>query len=136
MPDHVLSIDQGTTSTRAIVFDASGSIVSVVQREHAQVLPRAGWVEHDPVEIWTNTEWAVSAALSSAHLTARDIAAIGVTNQRETAVGWDRNTGRPVCNALVWQDTRTQPRIDELTAEGGVDRFADAARLQRAGLVL
>ena len=132
MADHVLSIDQGTTSTRAIVFDAAGAVVSVVQREHAQILPRAGWVEHDPVEIWTNTEWAVSAVLSSAHLTARDIAGIGVTNQRETAIVWDRHTGRPVHNALVWQDTRTQPMVDELAADGGVNRFADATGLPLA----
>ncbi len=132
MPDHVLSIDQGTTSTRAIVFDASGSVVSAVQREHEQVFPRAGWVEHDPVEIWTNTEWAVSAVLSAAGLSARDIAGIGVTNQRETAIVWDRHTGRPICNAIVWQDTRTQPAIDKLAAEGGADRFADATGLPLA----
>lgn len=124
MPDHVLAIDQGTTSTRAIVFDASGTIVSVAQREHAQLLPRAGWVEHDPVEIWTNTEWVMASALSRARLGASDLIGIGVTNQRETAVVWDRRTGRPIANAVVWQDTRTQDRIDRLAADGGIDRFA------------
>lgn len=136
MADHVLAIDQGTTSTRAIVFDASGSVVSVAQREHEQIMLRAGWVEHDPVEIWTNTEWVTSAALSNANLGRADVAGIGVTNQRETAMVWDRRTGRPVHNAIVWQDTRTQPRIDELIAEGdsagGADRFADTTGLPLA----
>src|SRR5687767_9808900 len=93
LADHVLAIDQGTTSTRAIVFDAKGAVVSVAQREHEQIMPRAGWVEHDPVEIWTNTEWVVSAAMSQASLGAGDVAGIGVTNQRETAIVWDRRTG-------------------------------------------
>jgi glycerol kinase len=132
MADHVLALDQGTTSTRAIVFDARGQIVSVAQREHEQILPRAGEVEHDPVEIWTNTELVLSSALTSARLGAGDLAAIGVTNQRETAIVWDRRTGRPVHNALVWQDTRTQPRIDELAAEGGIERFADQTGLPLA----
>ena len=110
MADHVLAIDQGTTSTRAIVFDSAGAIVSVAQREHEQIMPRAGWVEHDPVEIWTNTEWVIAAALAQARLGGGDIAGVGVTNQRETAIVWDRRTGRPVHNAIVWQDTRTQPR--------------------------
>ncbi|MFB8147889.1 glycerol kinase GlpK [Microbacterium sp. NPDC056003] len=118
MADHVLAIDQGTTSTRAIVFDSSGAVVSVAQREHEQIFPRAGWVEHDPVEIWTNTEWVIASCLSRARVAASDIAAVGVTNQRETAIVWDRRTGRPVHNALVWQDTRTQPRIDELIRTG------------------
>ncbi|GAA1984391.1 glycerol kinase GlpK [Microbacterium pumilum] len=134
MADHVLAIDQGTTSTRAIVFDQGGTIVSVAQREHEQIMPHAGWVEHDPVEIWTNTEWVTSAALARAGLGAMDVAGIGVTNQRETAMVWDRRTGHPVHNALVWQDTRTQPRIDELVAVGGggVDRFADVTGLPLA----
>ncbi len=121
MTEHVLALDQGTTSTRAIVFDAKGQIVSVAQREHEQLLPKAGWVEHDPVEIWTSTELVVSSALSSARLGASDLAGIGVTNQRETAIVWDRRTGRPVHNAVVWQDTRTQPRIDALRQAQGPD---------------
>ncbi|WP_251453303.1 glycerol kinase GlpK [Microbacterium sp. Marseille-Q6648] len=125
MPGHVMAIDQGTTSTRAIVFDDHGVPRATAQREHEQIMPRAGWVEHDPVEIWTNTEWVVSAALDRADIAAADLAGIGVTNQRETAIVWDRTTGRPVHNALVWQDTRTQPRIDELASgEQGTFRFA------------
>lgn len=131
MADHVLALDQGTTSTRAIVFDSAGEIVSVAQREHAQVMPRAGWVEHDPVEIWTNTEWVIAAALQSAKIGAKQIAGIGITNQRETAIVWDRRTGRPIYNAIVWQDTRTQSHVDRLAAEGGMHRFA-----QQTGLPL
>src|SRR5690606_869720 len=97
-----------------------------------QILPRAGWVEHDPVEIWTGTEWVIAAALARARVSASDVAAVGVTNQRETAIVWDRTTGRPVCNALVWQDTRTQPRIDELAREGGPHRFAEITGLPLA----
>ncbi|MDL9980246.1 glycerol kinase GlpK [Microbacterium candidum] len=114
MAEHVMAIDHGTTSTRAIVFDRQGEIVSTAQREHAQIFPHAGWVEHDPVEVWTNTQWVVAHALSRAKLNAADISGIGVTNQRETAVVWDRRTGRPVYNAVVWQDTRTQERLDAL----------------------
>jgi glycerol kinase len=130
--EHVLAIDHGTTSTRAIVFDASGRIISTAQREHSQILPRAGWVEHDPVEVWTNTEWVVSAAMSQAKLGAGGLAGVGVTNQRETAIVWERRTGRPVHNSIVWQDTRTQPRVDELIADGGVDRFAHVTGLPLA----
>ncbi|GCE76374.1 glycerol kinase GlpK [Cellulomonas biazotea] len=126
MPDtqYVLAIDQGTTSTRAIVFDHGGQIVSVGQKEHEQIFPRAGWVEHDAAEIWTNTREVVGLALTRANLTYRDIAAVGITNQRETAVVWDRTTGEPVYNAIVWQDTRTQKIADELGAlGGGADRY-------------
>ena len=132
MAEHVLALDQGTTSTRAIVFDAQGQVVSTAQREHEQILPRAGWVEHDPVEIWTGAEWVLSSALAQARLSPSDIAGIGITNQRETAIVWDRRTGRPVHNALVWQDTRTQPRIDRLIDEGGADRFAETTGLPLA----
>ncbi len=123
---HVLAIDQGTTSTRAIVFDDAGAIIASAQREHEQFFPRAGWVEHDPVEIWTDTEWVIATALDRAHLDADALAAVGVTNQRETTVVWDRRTGRPVHRAIVWQDTRTQPAIDRLTGgdRDGVFRFA------------
>jgi glycerol kinase len=132
LPRHVIAIDQGTTSTRAIVFDASGTIVASAQREHEQIFPRAGRVEHDPQEIWTNTGWVLSHALEDAGLTAADIAAVGVTNQRETVVVWDRRTGRPVHNAIVWQDTRTQPAIDRLIADRGVDAFAEQTGLPLA----
>jgi glycerol kinase len=123
MADYVLAIDQGTTSTRAIVFDHSGLIVETGQIEHEQIFPRAGWVEHDPMEIWRNTREVIGQSLSRADLTRHDIAAVGITNQRETAVVWDKNTGEPVYNAIVWQDTRTQPIVDRLAADGGVERF-------------
>ncbi|GAA2003589.1 glycerol kinase GlpK [Microbacterium ulmi] len=132
MTGHVLALDQGTTSTRAIVFDATGTPVAAAQREHEQFLPRAGRVEHDPVEIWTNTEWVLASALAKARIGAGDVTAIGITNQRETAIVWDRRTGRPVYNALVWQDTRTQPLIDRLASDGGSDRFADVTGLPLA----
>jgi glycerol kinase len=123
MVKYVLAIDQGTTSSRAIIFDHAGSIVSTGQLEHQQIFPRAGWVEHDPMEIWDNTREVIGQALSKANLTRHDIAAVGITNQRETAVVWDRTTGKPVYNAIVWQDTRTQPIVDRLAADGGVERF-------------
>ncbi|MDJ0377682.1 glycerol kinase GlpK [Cryobacterium sp. PH31-L1] len=123
MTDYILAIDQGTTSSRAIIFDKAGSIVSTGQLEHEQIFPQAGWVEHDPKEIWDNTREVIGQALSKANLTRHDIKAIGITNQRETAVVWDKNTGVPVYNAIVWQDTRTQPIVDRLAADGGVERF-------------
>ncbi len=118
-----MAIDQGTTSSRAIVFNESGGIVSTGQKEHAQILPRAGWVEHDPLEVWANVREVIGQALARADLTRHEIAAIGITNQRETTVVWDKRTGVPVYNAIVWQDTRTQPIVDRLAADGGVDRF-------------
>lgn len=123
MADYILAIDQGTTSSRAIIFDKTGSIVSVGQLEHEQIFPKAGWVEHDPMEIWNNTREVIGQALGKADLTRHDIAAVGITNQRETAVVWDKRTGEPVYNAIVWQDTRTQPIVDRLAADGGVERF-------------
>jgi glycerol kinase len=119
MAEYVLAVDQGTTSTRAIVFDRDGSVVEVDQVEHRQLLPRAGWVEHDPLEVWRNTRSVVAQALAKADLTYRDLVAVGVTNQRETTVVWDRRTGEPVHPAIVWQDTRTQRICDELAALGG-----------------
>ncbi len=119
MADYILAIDQGTTSSRAIVFDHSGSIVSTGQKEHEQIFPKPGWVEHNPVEIWDNIREVVGLALTRANLTYHDIAAVGITNQRETAVVWDRTTGEPVYNAIVWQDTRTNKICDELGALGG-----------------
>lgn len=123
MADYVIAIDQGTTSSRAIIFDRQGAIVSSGQLEHEQILPKPGWVEHDPVQIWRNIQESVGVALAKADLTRHDLAAIGITNQRETAVVWDRHTGKPVYNAIVWQDTRTQPIVDRLAREHGVDRF-------------
>ncbi|WP_323958505.1 glycerol kinase GlpK [Arthrobacter sp. JZ12] len=132
MPQYVIAIDQGTTSSRAIVFDHQGNIVSSGQKEHEQIFPKPGWVEHNPIEIWDNTREVIGNALSKANLTRHDIAAVGITNQRETAVVWDKNTGKPVYNAIVWQDTRTQPIVDELAADGGVERFKEKVGLPLA----
>ena len=107
MPDFVGAVDQGTTSTRFMIFDHSGNEVGKFQLEHEQILPQAGWVEHNPVEIWERTASVVQTALNNAGLTGSDLAALGITNQRETAVVWNRRTGRPYYNAIVWQDTRT-----------------------------
>ncbi|MGH3769668.1 MAG: glycerol kinase GlpK, partial [Pseudonocardiaceae bacterium] len=123
MNQYVVAIDQGTTSTRCMVFDRDGRVVSTDQREHQQYLPRAGWVEHDPLEIWANTGEVVAAALARADLTARDIAAVGIANQRETTVVWDRRTGKPVHNAIVWQDTRTDQLCTELGGSTGANRY-------------
>jgi glycerol kinase len=120
---YIGAIDQGTTSTRFIVFDRSGRIVSVAQKEHEQIFPQPGWVEHDPAEIWRRTQEVIREAMESRGLKASDLAAIGITNQRETTVAWDRKTGHPVYNALVWQDTRVDNYVSELAREGGPDRF-------------
>ncbi len=119
MSQYVAAIDQGTTSTRCIVFDHDGAVVSAGQKEHRQILPRAGWVEHDAGEIWANTREVVGQALARGDIATSDVVAVGITNQRETVVVWDRNTGRPVHNAIVWQDTRTAGICDELGALGG-----------------
>ncbi|PPF55207.1 glycerol kinase [Clavibacter michiganensis] len=129
---YIVAIDQGTTSTRAIVFDHSGSIVSTGQLEHEQIFPRAGWVEHDAMEIWRNTREVIGQALSKADITRHDVEAVGITNQRETAVVWNRTTGKPVYNAIVWQDTRTQKIVDRLAADGGVERFKPTVGLPLA----
>jgi glycerol kinase len=121
MAQYAAAIDQGTTSTRFMVFDHSGQVVSVDQKEHEQIYPRPGWVEHDALEIWQRTQEVVRAGLDKVR--AADIAAVGVTNQRETTVVWDRSSGRPVYNAVVWQDTRTDRIIDEIGQDGGQDRF-------------
>ena len=121
MAQYAAAIDQGTTSTRFMVFDHGGQVVSVDQKEHEQIYPKPGWVEHDPLEIWQRTQEVVRAGLDK--VKANDIAAVGVTNQRETTVVWDRSTGRPVFNAIVWQDTRTDQICNELAADGGQDRF-------------
>ncbi len=130
MSKFVVAIDQGTTSTRAIVFDHSGTEAARGQLEHKQIFPRSGWVEHDAAEIWANTAAVIDRALEDAGATANDIAAVGITNQRETTVVWNKNTGVPVHNAIVWQDTRTQTLIDEI-AGGDRDRFR-----QKSGLPL
>ena len=132
MSKYILAIDQGTTSSRAIIFDKAGSVISMGQLEHEQIFPKAGWVEHDPEEIWTNTREVIGKALSTANLTRHDIAAVGITNQRETAVVWDRNTGKPIYNAIVWQDTRTQSIVDRIAKDGGVERFKSIVGLPLA----
>jgi len=123
MTQFILSIDQGTTSSRAIVFDHGANVVSSGQLEHEQIFPRAGWVEHDPLELWSNVQEVVDVALSQAKITAKDLAAVGITNQRETTVVWNRKTGVPVTNAIVWQDTRTQKIAEELAGDEGADRY-------------
>jgi glycerol kinase len=123
MPSYIGAVDQGTTSTRFIVFDRSGRIVSVAQKEHEQIYPQPGWVEHDPEEIWRRTREVIAEALSQRGLQASDLAAVGITNQRETTVVWDRHTGQPVYNALVWQDARVSDYVTELSRDGGPDRF-------------
>jgi glycerol kinase len=122
-PRFVLAVDQGTTSTRAILFDHDGLPVASGQLEHRQHFPRAGWVEHDAAEIRDNTFAVIREALDGAGASAADVAAVGITNQRETAVIWDRATGAPIAPAIVWQDTRTQAAVDALAADGGMDRF-------------
>ena len=123
MKTYIGAIDQGTTSTRFIVFDRAGATVAHAQREHRQIFPQPGWVEHDPAEIQGNVERVIDEALRGADLSPRDLMAVGITNQRETTVLWDRGTGRPVHNALVWQDTRVDPLVAEYTRDGGQDRF-------------
>jgi len=123
MADYVGALDQGTTSTRFMVFDHHGQVVAVDQKEHEQIYPKPGWVEHDANEIWERCQEVIQGALSKAGLSASDLAAVGITNQRETTVVWDRNTGEPVHNAIVWQDTRTDQICNELAADGGQDRF-------------
>ncbi|MBV7411140.1 glycerol kinase GlpK [Dermabacteraceae bacterium TAE3-ERU27] len=130
-PKYVMAIDQGTTSTRAIIFDHAGKIVATGQKEHQQIFPKSGWVEHDPLEIWRNTRSVVGEALSEAEINRHQLAAVGITNQRETAVVWDKTTGEPVYNAIVWQDTRTQKICNELAGDEGADKYK-----QRVGLPL
>ena len=120
---YVAGIDQGTTSTRCMIFDHLGQVVSVDQAEHAQIFPRSGWVEHDPIEIWQRTQDVIRGAVDKADLRPGDLAAVGVTNQRETTVVWDKKTGEPYYNAIVWQDTRTKSFCDRLADDGGQDRF-------------
>ena len=123
MAKFAAALDQGTTSSRAMVFNHEGRVVSVAQKEHEQIYPKPGWVEHDPKEIWARSQEVLDEALEAAGGNKDDVAALGITNQRETTVVWDRNTGEPIHNALVWQDTRTDKIVDELSADGGQARF-------------
>lgn len=123
MANYIGAIDQGTTSTRFIVFDRSGRVRAIAQKEHRQIYPQPGWVEHDPAEIWQRTREVIAEAMGGAGLLPHDLAAIGITNQRETTVVWQRATGKPIANALVWQDTRVVDYVSELTKAGGQDRF-------------
>jgi glycerol kinase len=127
--NYIGAIDQGTTSTRFIVFDRSGRVVSMAQKEHEQIYSKPGWVEHDPEEIWQRTNEVIADAMQTGSLQPKDLAAIGITNQRETTVVWSRKTGKPVANALVWQDTRVADYVSELAKAGGQDRFRDKTGL-------
>ena len=131
-PQYILAIDQGTTSTRAIVFDHDGQIVASGQKEHEQIFPKAGWVEHDPAEIWKNTRDVGRQALVNADITRHQLAAVGITNQRATAAVWDKTTGEAVYNAIVWQDTRTQRICDELGGDEGADKYKERVGLPLA----
>ncbi|MBT9526611.1 MAG: glycerol kinase GlpK [Rhizobacter sp.] len=130
-PTHILALDQGTSSSRSIVFDAQGHIVAMAQREFRQIYPQPGWVEHDPKEIWQSQLATAKEALANANITARQIASIGITNQRETTVVWNRQTGEPIYNAIVWQDRRAEPTCAALRAQGLEDTFR-----QKTGLIL
>lgn len=131
MPNYILALDQGTTSSRAIIFDHNGAIITTAQKEFTQIFPQPGWVEHDPMEIWSTQLGVAAEAISKAGLTPSDIAAIGITNQRETTVVWDRNTGKPIYNAIVWQDRRTAAFCDELKS-----REVENVIRQSTGLVI
>ncbi|MGC8633095.1 MAG: glycerol kinase GlpK [Candidatus Limnocylindrales bacterium] len=123
MARYVGALDQGTTSTRFMIFDHAGAVVGIDQKEHEQIYPKPGWVEHDATEIWTRSVEVIRGALDKAGITAADLAAVGVTNQRETTVVWDRRSGKPIHNAIVWQDTRTADICNELAKDGGQDRL-------------
>src|SRR5215471_15131018 len=127
MANYVGALDQGTTSTRFIVLDRDGRIVSSAQKEHAQIYPQAGWVEHDPDEIWLRTQEVIRAAMNShsGGLKPADLAAVGITNQRETTLLWHRKTGKPVSNAIVWQDTRVAGEVAKFSSELGQDFFRE-----------
>src|SRR3974390_3602636 len=115
MAEYIGAIDQGTTSTRFIVFRCDGHMVATAQKEHQQIYPQPGWVEHSPAEIWARTLEVIAEALQSKGLTAQDLAAVGITNQRETPVVWNRRTGQAVYNAIVWQETRVSHSVDKLS---------------------
>ncbi len=123
MAKYSAAVDQGTTSTRFMIFDHAGKVVGIDQKEHEQIYPKPGWVEHNPMEIWARTQEVIAGALKKANVDPKDIAAVGITNQRETTVVWEKATGKPVYNAIVWQDTRTDKICNELAKDGGQDRF-------------
>ncbi len=131
MPQYILSFDQGTTSSRSIIFNKTGNIISVAQKEFTQIFPEPGWVEHNALEIWSTQLGTAAEAISKASLTVNNIAAIGITNQRETTVVWDRKSGKPLCNAIVWQDRRTASYCDELKKQGHAKSIQ-----QKTGLVI
>ena len=120
--EYIMALDQGTTSSRCIIYDHSGNVCSVAQKEFEQIYPKAGWIEHNPMEIWSSQLGVAMEALVIAGLTYRDISGIGITNQRETTIVWDKETGVPVYNAIVWQCRRTAERIDQLVADGLTDK--------------
>ena len=128
---YILSLDQGTSSSRAIVFDRKGSICSVAQREFEQIFPRSGWVEHNPHQIWASQASVIAEAISKIDINGKNIAAIGITNQRETTIVWDRDTEEPIYNAIVWQDRRTSEYCDQLRREGVVEMIRS-----KTGLIL
>jgi glycerol kinase len=132
MANYVGALDQGTTSTRFMIFDHGGQVVGIHQKEHEQIYPKPGWVEHDPAEIWSRSQEVIRGGLDNAKIQASDLAAVGITNQRETAVVWDKNTGKAVYNAIVWQDTRTDTIINEFARDGGQDRLRDKVGLPLA----
>ncbi len=129
MSKYILALDQGTSSSRAIVFDHQGNICSTAQMEFTQYFPKPGWVEHDPMEIWSSESAVMAEAVTKLGITSADIAAIGITNQRETTIVWDAATGQPVCKAIVWQDRRTSAFCDELKARGLVDKIREKTGL-------
>ncbi len=132
MAKYVAAVDQGTTSTRFMIFDHAGKVAAIDQKEHEQLYPKPGWVEHDPMEIWKRTEEVIEGALKKSDISPKDIAAVGITNQRETAVVWEKATGKPIYNAIVWQDTRTDVICNELAREGGQDHFREKVGLPLA----
>ncbi|BAZ83690.1 glycerol kinase (plasmid) [Sphaerospermopsis kisseleviana NIES-73] len=123
MTKYVAAIDQGTTSTRFMIFDKQGKIVDCAQKEHQQIYPQPGWVEHDPLEIWSCTQTVIKDALNKSNITVAEITAVGITNQRETIVVWNKHTGKPYYNAIVWQDTRTDYICNQLVKDLGIDYF-------------
>ena len=132
MPEYVVAIDQGTTSTRFMIFDHGGNAIAVDQKEHGQIYPKPGWVEHDPLEIWKRTQDVIAGALKKGGINPKDISAVGVTNQRETTVVWDKQMGKPVYNAIVWQDTRTDQICKQLGIHGGRDHIREKTGLPLA----